>query len=82
MGSVGNISCNSVIHGEHMAAASSNRRAQNSRADSGLNYLPLTPSVLPQSGTSLALQHKWQTRGYMLQRHDVVNEDEGDTPVL
>ena len=36
------------------------------------------PSLLPQSGTSLAFQHRWQTRGCKLQRNDVVNEDEGD----
>ena len=39
-----------------------------------------TPSFLPQSGTSLRLQYRWQTRGCRLQRNDVVDEDEGDTP--
>ena len=39
-----------------------------------------TPSLLPQSGTSFAFQHRWQTRGCKLQCNDVVNEDEGDAP--
>ena len=30
----------------------------------------------PNQEPVFALQHKLQTRGYMLQRHDVVNEDQ------
>ena len=42
----------------------------------------ITPSLLPQSGTSLQMQHRWQTQGCKLQRSDVVDEDEGDTLAL
>ena len=38
-----------------------------------------TPSFPPQSATSIALQHRWQTRGCKLQCNDIVGEDEGDT---
>ena len=39
----------------------------------------ITPSLLPQSGTCLKMQHRWQIRGCKLQCNDVVDEDEGDT---
>ena len=42
----------------------------------------IMPSLLPQSGTGFKMRHRWQTRGCKLQCHDVVDEDEGDTPAL
>ena len=41
----------------------------------------ITP-FLPQSRTSLEMQHRWQTRGCSLHCNDAVDEDEGDTPAL
>ena len=42
----------------------------------------IRPSLLPQSGTALNMQHRWQTRGCKLLCNDVVDEDKGDTPAL
>ena len=41
----------------------------------------IRPSLLPQSGTVLNMQHRWQTPGCKL-LCNVVDEDKGDTPAL